>query len=96
MVFKMWYAITANPLNLKTKEKKKEFFSREHEVIFNAETKEELENKIINTKEQYPEEFKKYLKAGIKIVEAGNVSEAKRISKKINYYFDEKGQYHIF
>ena len=66
----MWYAVTANPSNLKIKEKKKEFFSREHEVILNAETKEELERKIEKTKEQYPQEFKKYLKAGIKIVEA--------------------------
>jgi len=91
----MWYAITANPLDLKIKEKKKEFFNREHEVIFYADSKEELEKKIMHTKQKYPQEFKKYLKAGIKIVEAENVPEAKRISKKTNYFFDEKGQYNI-
>ena len=57
--------------------------------------KKNLKKKIEKTKEQYPQEFKKYLKAGIKIVEAKNILEAKRISKKINIFFDEKGQYHI-
>ena len=78
----MWYAVTANPSNRKNKEKKKEFLSREHEVILNAESKKDLEQKIKDTKDQYPEEFKKYMKAGIKIVQAENTIQAKRISKK--------------
>ena len=91
----MWYAVTARPLNLTTKEKKKEFYNREHEVILNADSRRQLEEKLSETKEKFPEEFKKYLKAGIKIVEAENIIQAKRKSKKINIYFDEKGQYHI-
>ena len=91
----MWYAVTANPLHLTSKEKKKEFFSREHEVILNAESRAALNEKLEETRARFPQEFKKYLKAGIKIVEADNIIQAKRLSKKINTYFDEKGQYHI-
>ena len=91
----MWYAITANPSNRKNKEKKKEFFSREHEIILNAETKRELEQRLMDTKENYPQEFKKYMKAGIKLVEAENTVQAKHLAKKINIFFDERGQYHI-
>ncbi len=91
----MWYAVTAKPLNLKNKEKKKEFFSREHEIILNAETKRELEQKLMDTKEDYPQEFKKYMKAGIKMVEADSTAQAKHFAKKINIFFDEKGQYNL-
>jgi hypothetical protein len=91
----MWYAVTAKELNLTSKERKKEFFSREHEVILNADSRPELEVKLEETRRKYPNEFKKYLKAGIKIVEAENIIQAKRLSKKISIYFDEKGQYHL-
>jgi PIN domain nuclease of toxin-antitoxin system len=91
----MWYAITANPINLKSKEKKKEFFTREHEVILSAESQAELEIRLRETEIKFPEEFKRYLQAGIKIVEANNIIQAKRLSKKINIYFDDKGQYHL-
>jgi hypothetical protein len=91
----MWYAVTANPLKLSKSEQKKEFFSKEHEVILNADTREELEKKLFETKNQYPGEFLKYLRAGIKVVEAENIVQAKRLSKKISIYFDEKGQYHL-
>jgi 16S rRNA C967 or C1407 C5-methylase (RsmB/RsmF family) len=91
----MWYAVTANPLKLTNREQKKEFFSKEHEVILNAESREELEKKLLETKNQYPTEFRKYLRAVIKMVEAENIVQAKRLSKKISIYFDEKGQYHL-
>ena len=91
----MWYAITANPLNLKSKEKKKEFYTREHEVILSAESRSELELKLSQTSHKFPDEFRRYLKAGIKIIEAENIIQAKRRSKEISHYFDEKGQYHL-
>jgi len=91
----MWYAVTAKALSLTSREKNKEFFSREHEVILNADSRIELEEKLEETRQKYPDEFKKYLKAGIKIVEADNIIQAKRISKKIPIYFDEKGQYNF-
>lgn len=91
----MWYAVTANPLMRRKKEKNKEFLSREHEIILSAETEEELEKKLRDTREQYPQEFEKYMKAGIKKVEADNMTQAKIKANNIHTYFDEKGQYHI-
>jgi len=91
----MWYAVTANPSNRKNKEKKKEFFSREHEVIVSGETKSDLEQKLMDTKAEYPQEFRKYMKAGIKIIEAENTIQAKHKAKNINIFFDERGQYNL-
>ena len=41
----MWYAVTAKPVKLRNREKKKEFYRGEIEVIINAETREKLEIK---------------------------------------------------
>ena len=91
----MWYAVTAKPVKLKSSEKKKEFYRGEIEVIINAETREELEEKLKDTLNKYPRETTKYLKAGIKFVEAGNIIQAKRKSKEVSTYFDHTGQYKL-
>ncbi len=91
----MWFAVTAQPVSLTSKEKKKEFFRGEIEVILNAETRQELENKLIETHKKFPSEMKKYLKAGIKILQADNIILAKKKSSKVPIYFDESGQYHF-
>ena len=92
----MWFAITANPLNLKRKEKSKEFFSGEVQIILSAENREELNQKLNETKEKFPDEMKKYLHAGIKILEADNAIQAKKKSKTVYTYLEENGQYKIF
>jgi hypothetical protein len=91
----MWYAVTAQPVSLKDKEKKKEFFRAEIEVILNAETRQELEKKLSETRKKFPSEMNKYLRAGIKILQADNLIQAKRKSSKVHIYFDERGQYHF-
>ena len=91
----MWYAITARPVNLKNKEKKKEFYRGDIEVIINAETQVKLEIKLKETFVKYPRETAKYLRAGIKFIEADNIVEAKRKSKSVSIYFDQRGQYHL-
>ena len=55
----------------------------------------DLEEKLKDTGKQFPEEFKKYMKAGIKILEAESTAQAKKKASHIYTYFDEKGQYHI-
>jgi ApbE superfamily uncharacterized protein (UPF0280 family) len=91
----MWYAVTAKPVKLKTREKKKEFYHGEIEVIINAKSKEELELKLKETFNKFPQETTKYLRAGIKFVEADNIIQEKRKSRNITTYFDQKGQYHL-
>ena len=91
----MWFAVTAYPSDRRKKEKNKEYFSREGEVIVSADSRPELEQKLSETKKKFPLEFKKYMKAGIKIIEAENTISAKRKANRTNIYFDEKGQYHI-
>lgn len=91
----MWYAVTAKPVKLKSREQKKEFYSGEIQVIINAKTRELLEEKIKETFEKFPQEMSKYMKAGIKFVEAENIIQAKRRSKDVDIYFDQKGQYHL-
>jgi len=91
----MWYAVTAHPVSLKNREKKKEFFRAEIEVILNSETRQELENKLSATRIKFPSEMNKYLRAGIKILQADNLIQAKRKSAKVHIYFDERGQYHF-
>jgi hypothetical protein len=92
----MWYAVTAKPVKLKKREKSKEFFRGEIEVIVNAETIADLEVKLEKTFKKYPEEMSKYLKAGIKFVEADNIIQAKRKSREVSVYFDHTGQYKLF
>jgi hypothetical protein len=92
----MWYAVTAHPVTLKNKEKKKEFYHGDIEVIINADSIETLEIKLKETLEKYPRETVKYLRAGIKFIEATNIVEAKRKSKSVSIYFDHNGQYHLF
>ena len=92
----MWYAVTAHPVKLRSREKKKEFYRGEIEVIINADTIENLEKKLKETLDKYPQETTKYLHAGIKFIEANNIVEAKRKSKTISIYFDHRGQYHLF
>jgi len=92
----MWYAVTARPVTLKNKEKKKEFFRGDIEVIINADSIEKLEIKLKETLQKYPGETVKYLRAGIKFIEANNIVEAKRKSKSVSIYFDQHGQYHLF
>ena len=92
----MWYAVTARPVKLKSKEKRKEFFRGEIEVIVNAETRDKLEEKLKATCKKYPKETSKYLRAGIKFVEASNIIQAKRKSREVGTYFDHTGQYKLF
>jgi hypothetical protein len=92
----MWYAVTAKPVKRKSREKKKEFYRGEIEVIIHSHTEKELEDKLKKTIEEYPQETIKYLKAGIKFIEADNIIQAKRKSKKVVIYFDHTGQYMFF
>jgi hypothetical protein len=92
----MWYAVTAHPVNLKKSEKKKEFYRGDIVVIINADTRENLELKLKETFEKYPQEMIKYLRAGIKFIKASNIVQAKIRSKEVSIYFDQKGQYHLF
>jgi len=92
----MWYAVTAKPVKLKRREKSKEFFRGEIEVIVNADSFDDLEKKLRRTFEKYPDEMTKYLHAGIKFVEADNIIQAKRKSKDVSIYFDHTGQYKLF
>ena len=92
----MWYAVTAKPVKLKSREKKKEFYRGEIEVIIHSKTQQELEYKLKKTIQQYPQETIKYLKAGIKFIEADNIIQAKRNSRKVAIYFDHTGQYNLF
>ena len=91
----MWFAVTAQTLSRSKKESKKEFHSRSLDIILSAETKEELEKKLRESLEKYPEQMSKYLNAGIKFVEADNTAKAKSKAKKVPIYFDRTGQYHF-
>ena len=92
----MWFAVTAKPVKRGLREKNKEFYSAEILVILNGNSKKELEIKLNETKNKFPQEMNKYLKAGIKYVEADNLVQAKRKSKNIAVYFNEKGQFCFF
>jgi hypothetical protein len=89
----MWYAVTANPISRSKKESKKEFHSRSRDIILSAESKSELETKIQDNMDKYPEQMTKYLVAGIKFVEAETAVQAKKRAKKVAIYFDKNGQY---
>ena len=92
----MWYIITANPVTRSKKEKKKEFLSASYEIILNAASREELEKKMKETAAKYPQQMDKYLKAGIKIVEADNPSQAKMRAKDIPVSIEKSGQLKLF
>ena len=91
----MWYAVTAQELSRSKKESRKEFHSRSLDIILSGETKEELEQKLLESMKKYPEQMTKYLNAGIKFVEAENTAQAKSKAKKVPIYFDRTGQYHF-
>ena len=91
----MWYAVTAHPVSLKIKDKRKKFYSADIEVIIKADSIEKLDTKLKETIKKYPKETGRYLHAGIKFIEANNIVEAKRKSKSVPIYFDHLGQYHI-
>lgn len=92
----MWYAVTARPVNLKKRQRNKEFYSGEIAVILNAESKKLLEKKLNETAKKFPDEMLKYEEAGIKFIEADNIIQAKRRAKNYPIYYDRKGQYNIF
>jgi hypothetical protein len=92
-VKKMWYAVTENPVKRTRKEKRKEFMAARYEIILNAESRAELENKLSESIRDYPDKMKRYLEAGIKYVEAGNPQQAKKRAPEVNIYFDQRGQY---
>jgi hypothetical protein len=92
----MWFALTAHEKKLSRKELKKEFSAAKYEIIMSAETEDELNNKLNDSKDKFPKEMEKYLKAGIKIIEAENPIQAKRKATKEHKYFDQRGQYSLF
>jgi hypothetical protein len=89
----MWYAITALPRSRSKKESSKEYFSGYNEIVLSAKDRISLENKLNESCNKYPKHMRKYLSAGIKIVEARNKKEAKIKAKDVFIYFNEKGQY---
>jgi hypothetical protein len=92
----MWFALTAHEKKRTRKEKKKEFSAAKYEIIMSADSREELNKKLNESINKFPKEMEKYLKAGIKIVEADNSIQAKRQATKENKYFDQRGQYSLF
>jgi len=92
----MWYAVTANPLSRARKETKKEFYSKECEIFLSAQTREDLEEKIKLSAKNFPKESKKYIDAGLKIVEATSSEKAKRAAFKTEVYIEKTGQLKFF
>lgn len=93
---KMWYAVTANPLNRKRKESKKEYYAKECEIFLSAKTRKDLEEKIQLSIKNFPKEAKKYIDAGLKIVEADSSEKAKRIAVNTDIYIEQNGQMKFF
>ncbi len=89
----MWYALTENPVRRTRKEMRKEFMAARYEIIFYAETRELLEEKLNRNINEFPEKMSRYLEAGIKFVEAENTAQAKRRAPAVHIYFDQRGQY---
>ena len=92
----MWFAVTANPINRIRKEAKKEFYSKECEIFLSAQTREDLEEKIKLSMKNFPKESKKYIDAGLKIVEASTSEKAKRLALKTDIYIEKTGQLKFF
>jgi hypothetical protein len=91
----MWYAVTANANYRSKKEKRKEFMTGSSDIILTASSKAELELKLKESIEKYPQQMIKYLRAGIKFVEANTSRQAKQKAKQVYFYFDASGQYHF-
>ena len=91
----MWYALTAHSPILDKKETRKEFYTDSHEIVVSAESRELLEQKLKESLQRYPVQAEKYLRAGIKIVEADSLKSAKQKAKNISTYFNHTGQYSI-
>ena len=89
----MWYALTEHPVRRTRKELRKEFMAARYEIIFYADTRKLLEEKLSESMRAFPEKMSRYLQAGIKFVEADNAAQAKRRAPKIDIYFDHRGQY---
>jgi len=89
----MWYAVTAHPAKRSKKYERKEFSAFSGEVFLSASTLTELHAKIKDSLRKYPEQTKRYLQAGIKLVEARSTAEAKQKSHQISFYFTDTGQY---
>jgi uncharacterized protein involved in tolerance to divalent cations len=91
----MWYALTATSLKRDKKEARKEYYANSNEVVVAAESRELLEQKLKACLRLYPQQTLKYLRAGIKIVEADSMKSAKQKAKHITAYFNDTGQYSI-
>jgi len=92
----MWYALTAQTVKRSKKESKKEFQVHQEEIILSASSREELKEKMEKTSRTYPEQMEKYLKAGVKIIEAKNAAEAKRRAHEIPVSIEKSGQLKLF
>ena len=92
----MWHIGQANPVSRNKKESRREFQSFAYEIILSAETKEQLDKKIKETREKYPEQIEKYLNAGIKIIEANNSAQAKKKAKGTPIFMEKNGQLKLF
>ena len=92
----MWFVVTANPVSRTKKETKKEFQTYAYEIILSAATKEQLDEKIKETREKLPQQMDKYLNAGIKIIEAKNPGQAKEKAKDMPIYIEKSGQLKLF
>jgi hypothetical protein len=92
----MWYALTAETVKRSKKEIKKEFQVQKEEIILSAETRQALEEKLEKTRRNFPEQIEKYLKAGIKIIEAKDPAQAKRRAHEIPVSIEKTGQFKLF
>ena len=91
----MWYAITANSVVRNRKEERKEYYANFNQVVVTADSREMLEEKLRECLLQYPQQAEKYLRAGIKIIEADSINAAKKKAKSVSIYFNHTGQYNI-
>ena len=92
----MWYALTASSAVRNKKEARKEFYANANELVVSADSRELLEQKLRECLQAYPDQAVKYLRAGIKIIEADSLNSAKKKAKHITTYFNHTGQYSIF
>jgi hypothetical protein len=93
---KMWYAVTAHAVKRSKKQQRKEFSSFSGEVVMSSPTLSQLQDKIQESISRYPDQTNRYLRAGIKLVEARSSREAKQKSQDITFYFTDTGQYGFF
>jgi Spy/CpxP family protein refolding chaperone len=93
---RMWYALTAQTVKRSKKERNKEFPVHKEEIILSAASRAELEEKMEKTRQAYPEQMEKYLRAGVKIIEAKNAGEAKRRAHEVPVSIEKSGQFKLF